>query len=173
MAQPFPTHPGMAVPHGGQPMAHGHPSNQGVPGGQQPGMSMGQQMHPGISGPGAQVSPAGPMMGAIMQGAVPQGVSGPGPSQHALSHLNPHHGQPMFAHQQQQHAQHACKFYPLPASLSCGFLYGGPRYALPRGEPSTVNSAARFARIIFQEASFLRVLEEAEQHIYSYCNPCA
>ena len=86
-------------------MVHGHPSNQGVPGGQQPGVSMGQQIHPGITGPGGpQASQAGPMMGGMMHGGGPPNVSGVGPSQHALSHLNPHQGQ-MYAQQQQQQQQ--------------------------------------------------------------------
>lgn len=109
MAQPPFTHPGMAghagVTHGGQPMVHGHPSNQGIPGGQQPGVSIGQQMHPGLAAPGVpQVSQAGNMMG-MMQGGGPPGASGAGPSAHALSHLNPqpHHGQ-MFAGQQMPQA---------------------------------------------------------------------
>ena len=110
MSQPFPAHPGMAghagVAHGGQPMVHGHPSSQGVPGGQQPGVSLGPQMHPGITGPGGpQVSQAGPMMAGMMQGAGPPGVSGGGPSAHALSHLNPHQFTP-----QHQHMQQVCKF---------------------------------------------------------------
>lgn len=112
MSQPFATHPaGMAghagVAHGGHPMAQGHPSNQGVPGGaQQPGVTMGQQMHAGVAGPGVpQVSQAGPMMAGMMQGGPPPGVSGGGqPSAHALSHLNPGHQNQMFAQQQQLQA---------------------------------------------------------------------
>lgn len=91
------------VAHGGHPMAPGHPSNQGVPGGgQQPGVSMGQQMHAGVTGPGGpQVSQAGPMMTGMMQAGGPPGVSGGGgPSAHALSHLNPGH-QGGYAQQQQ------------------------------------------------------------------------
>ena len=120
MAQPFSTHPGMGghpgVAHGGQPMVHGHPSNQGVPVGQQSGVSMGPQIHP-QGGP--QVSQAGPMMGGMMQGGGPPGVSGVGPSQHALSHLNPHQNPQLYAQQQQQQQQiqHACKLYVL--FLSC------------------------------------------------------
>lgn len=116
MAQPFTQHPGMpghAMPHGGQPMVQGHPSNQGIPGGHQPGVSMGQQMHPGMAGPGGpQVSQAGPMMGGMMPGGGAPGVSGGGPNAHALSHLTPHQGQmnPQFAAQQQQQMQQASKF---------------------------------------------------------------
>ena len=114
MAQPFPTHPaGLSVHagniHGGHPMAPGHPSNQGIPGGaQQPGASMGQQMHAGVTGPGMpQVSQAGPMMAGMSQGGGP-GASGANvPSAHALSHLNPGHPQQMFAQQQQQQQQMA------------------------------------------------------------------
>lgn len=112
MAQPFATHPpGMAghagVAHGGHPMAQGHPSNQSVPGGgQQPGVTMGQQMHGGVTGPGVpQVSQAGPMMARMMPGDAPPGVSGG--SGLALSHLNPGHQNQMFTQQQQLQA---CKF---------------------------------------------------------------
>ena len=92
-------------------MVHGHPSHQGVPGGQQPGVSIGQQMHPGIAGPGGpQVSQAGPMMGGMMQGGGPPNISGVGPSQHALSHLNPHQNH-LLAQQQQQQMQQACKLH--------------------------------------------------------------
>ena len=129
MAQPFNTHPGIGghagVAHGGQPMVHGHPSHQGVPGGQQPGVSMGQQIHPGITGPGGpQVSQAGPMMGGMMQGGGPPNVSGVGPSQHALSHLNPHQGQLYAQQHQQQQMQHVCKLH-IPfrhAIMTCTLL---------------------------------------------------
>lgn len=99
------------VPHG-HPMAMGHPSNQGGPaGGQPPGAVMGQQMHPGLSGPGGpQVSQAGPMMANIPLGAGGPGPGGPGaggPSAHALSHLNPGQAQQIFAQQQQQQHQQA------------------------------------------------------------------
>ena len=102
MAQPFAQHPpGMAV-HGGHPMAQGHPSAQGLPGGQQPGVSMGPQMHAGVAGPsGPQVSQAGPMMG-MMPGGGPAGVSG-GPSAHAQAHLNPGHQGQMFAQNPKMH----------------------------------------------------------------------
>ena len=98
MAQPsFAQHqPGMVVP-GGHPMAHTHPSNQGIPGGgPQPVVSMGPQMHAGVAGPGGpQVSQAGPMMAGIMPNNGPAGMSG-GPSAHAQAHLNPGQQQ-MFA----------------------------------------------------------------------------
>ncbi len=90
-------HAGIA--HGGQPMVHGHPSNQGVPGGQQTGVTMGQQMHPGMAGPG------GPMMAGMMPGGGPPGGQ---PNAHALSHLNPHQSQ--IVAQQQQHIQQASMF---------------------------------------------------------------
>ena len=101
MAQPFAGQPGMigpaGVPHGGQPMAHGHPSSQGM----QAAASMGQQIHPGTAVPGGpQVSQPGPLMGGIMPGGVPPVASGPGPNAHALSHLNPHGG-PLLAQQGQ------------------------------------------------------------------------
>ena len=116
-APPFGAHPaamsghaGMA--HGGHPMAQGHPSNQGIPGGgQQPGVSigqqMGQQMHAGVTGPGGpHVSQAGPMMGQMMPGGGPAGVSGNGaPSMHAQLHLTPGHPSQMLAHQQMQQAR--------------------------------------------------------------------
>lgn len=106
MAQPFAGHQAAlaghtGVTHGGLPMSQGHPSNQGVPGvGQQPGVSMGQQMH---AGPGtAQVTQAGPMMAGMIQTGAPTGVPGAGPSAMALQHLNPatHQGQ-VLAQQQQ------------------------------------------------------------------------
>ena len=119
VAPPFATHPtgmpghvGMA--HAGHPMAQGHPSNQGMPGGvQQPGVSMGQQMHPGAAGlTGPQVSQAGPMMHGMLQGGAPPGASGMGiPSAHALSHLNPA-GQPsQMMHQQQMSKPNFCSVY--------------------------------------------------------------
>lgn len=107
MAQPF-AHPGgmpghAGLPHGGHPMGPGHPPNQGVPGGGQPGVTMGQQMHPGmVTGP--QVTQAGPMM---PPGSGAPGVSIGGPSAHALSHLNPSHPQQMY---QQQQMQQVSKF---------------------------------------------------------------
>lgn len=114
IAQPFAGHQaGLAghagVAHGGLPMSQGHPSNQGVPGvGQQPGVSMGQQMHAGIAGPGgAQVTQAGPMMAGMIPSGGPAGVPGAGPSAMALQHLNPggHQGQVIAAQQQQQQQQ--------------------------------------------------------------------
>ena len=111
VAPSFAAHPGSGIPghtpmsHGGHPMVSGHPSNQGVPGGGQPNVSIGQQMHAGmVGGPGApHVSQAGSMMGGIPQGGGAPGVSGPTPpSAHALSHLNPAHPhQFMNQHQMQ------------------------------------------------------------------------
>ena len=104
MAQPFGQHaPGMTV-HGGHPMAQAHPSAQGIPGGgQQPGVSMGPQMHAGITGPGGpQVSQAGPMMAGMMPGGGPAGAAG-GPSAHAQAHLNPGQQAQMFAQNPQMH----------------------------------------------------------------------
>ena len=89
-------------------MMQGHPSSQGMPGGvQQPGVSMGQQMHAGVVGPGGpQVTQAGPMMAGMMPGGGPPGVSGV-PSAHAQAHLTPGHQGPMY--QQQQQMQHLSK----------------------------------------------------------------
>lgn len=99
--QPF-THPG-AMPghtgmaHGGQPMVHGHPSNQGVPGGGQPGVTMGQPIHPGMAVPGGPpVSQAGPMMAGMM----PPGSGGP--NAQAMAHLNPVVQNQFMTPQQQQ-----------------------------------------------------------------------
>ena len=79
-------------------MAHPQ-SNQGMPGGGQPGVTMGQPMHPGIAGPGMpQVTQGGPMMG-MMPGGGPPGVPTGHPNQHALQHLNPNQNQ-MFPGQQ-------------------------------------------------------------------------
>ncbi|KAL8708531.1 MAG: hypothetical protein Q9220_006584 [cf. Caloplaca sp. 1 TL-2023] len=109
-APQFAAHPGAmashaGMPHGGHPMAQGHPSQQGMPGGgQQPGITMPQQMHigPGGSQPGQQ----GPMMGGMMPGAGPGASSGNGgPSQHAMSHLAPGHPGQMMLQQQQQQMQ--------------------------------------------------------------------
>ncbi|KAL8946054.1 MAG: hypothetical protein Q9222_007497, partial [Ikaeria aurantiellina] len=109
-APQFAAHPGAmashaGMPHGGHPMAQGHPSQQGMPGGgQQPGVTMPQQMHigPGGSQPGQQ----GPMMGGMMPGAGPGASSGNGgPSMHALSHLTPGHPSQMLMQQQQQQQQ--------------------------------------------------------------------
>ncbi|KAL4803546.1 LIM-domain binding protein-domain-containing protein [Aspergillus unguis] len=93
MAQPFAAHPGMA----GHP---GLPPGHALPPGQHPNAHPGtmvQQVHPGVSGPGPQVSQGGPMMGQMPPGA---GTTGPGgPVQaHALSHLGP---QPQLLTQQQ------------------------------------------------------------------------
>lgn len=95
------------VTHGGLPVSQGHSSNQGVPGvGQQPGVSMGQQMHAGIAGPGAaQVTQAGPLMGSMIQ----TGIPGAGPSAMALQHLNPAHQGQILTAQHQQQLQHASK----------------------------------------------------------------
>ena len=101
MAQPFAAQPSMIGPggvaHGGQPMAHGHPSSQGM----QPGVSMGPQMHPGVAVQGGpQVSQAGTLMAGMMPGGGPPVASGPGPNTHAQLHLNPHGG-PMLTQQGQ------------------------------------------------------------------------
>ena len=119
MAQPFASHPaGMqghtGMPHGGHPMAPGHPSSQGVPVGGQSGASMPQQMHAGLAGGpgGPQVSQAASMM--PQGGGVPGVAPGGGPSAHALSHLNPGHPQQqqqqMF---QQQQMQQASKYFEI------------------------------------------------------------
>lgn len=117
MAQPFAhsggmaTHPGM--PHGGHPMAAGHPSNQALPGSGQPGVSMGQQIHAGMAGvPGtSQVTQGGQIMAGMPQGSGPPGVSTGGPSAHALSHLNPGNPQQIYTQQQQQQMQQASKSF--------------------------------------------------------------
>lgn len=104
------------VAHGGHPMSQGHPSNQGVPGGgQQPGVSMNQQMHSGVTGPGGpQVTQAGPMMPGMMQGGGPPGVSGGGvPSAHALSHLTAAHQGQVFTQQHMHQASKQPLFYTL------------------------------------------------------------
>lgn len=91
MSQAFSPHPGGMQQHPGVPQGHpvmapGHPQQGGQPG-------MPQQMHMGVSGPGApQMQP-----GAVM-GMVPQG----GPNQHALQHLTPGNPQAQFAMQQSQ-----------------------------------------------------------------------
>lgn len=107
MAQPFP-HPGAlaghgGMPPGGHPMAPGHPSNQGMPGGQ-PGVM--QQMH-GMGGP--QVS-QGPMMN------LPQGGPGmAGANAHAMSHLTPNNMPNNFIQQRMQQQQfHQASEYMLP-----------------------------------------------------------
>ena len=124
--QPF-THPG-AMPghtgmaHGGQPMVHGHPSNQGVPGGGQPGVTMPQQIHPGMAVPGGPpVSQAGPMMAGMM----PPGSGGP--NAQAMAHLNPVVQNQFMAPQQQQQMSKSFSFSylrnisqafdPMPSSL--------------------------------------------------------
>lgn len=134
MAQPFaahqgamPGHPGVA--HGGHPMAPGHPSNQGVPGGvQQPVVSM-AQMHPGASGPGvAQVSQAGPMMVGMPHGVggVPGVSTGGGPSAHALSHLNPGNPQQIFQQQQMQQARKLVSYILWKSRVVCLYSYIPP-----------------------------------------------
>ena len=96
----MPGHAGMA--HGGQPMVHGHPSNQGIPGGGQPGVTMGQQLHPGMVIPGGPpVSQAGSMVAGMM----PPGSGGP--NAQAMAHLNPGPQTP-FMTQQQQHMSKSC-----------------------------------------------------------------
>lgn len=112
MTQPF-GQPGMvgpaAVAPGGQPMAHGHPSNQGMPGAQHLGVAMGQQMPHGMPGPGGlHVSQPGQMVTGMMPGGGPPGVAGAGPNAHAMSHLNPHTA--MLTAQQMQQAS---KFFVL------------------------------------------------------------
>ncbi|CRG88911.1 Adhesion defective protein 1 [Talaromyces islandicus] len=64
-------------------MAQAQHPNMGV---QAPGMV--QQMHPGVSAAGPQVSQPGPMMGGMPPGAT-TGPGGPVANAHALQHLNP------------------------------------------------------------------------------------
>ena len=107
IAQPFPGQPGMVGPGGvAQPMVHGHPSNHGMPGAQHMGLSMGQPVHPGATGPGGMpMSQAGPMVPGMIPGGAPPGVSGAGPNAHAMSHLHPHG--PMLNQQMQQASEQA------------------------------------------------------------------
>ena len=78
-------------------MVHGHPSNQGVPGGGQPGVTMGQPIHAGMAVPGGPpVSQAGPMMPGMM----PPGSGGP--NAQAMAHLNPVVQNQFMTPQQQQ-----------------------------------------------------------------------
>ena len=101
MAQQFAGQPGMVGP-GAQPMVHGHPSNQGMPGAQHLGVSMGQPAPPGIVGPGGlPVSQGGPMAAGMMPGGGPPGMTGAGPNAHAMSHLNPHNAMVAQQHMQQ------------------------------------------------------------------------
>ena len=75
-----------------------HPSSQGMPGGGQPGVTMGQPMHPGMVAPGMpQVSQPAPSMGMIPGGA-PQAMPGAHLNAHAMQHLNPN-GNQMIAGQ--------------------------------------------------------------------------
>ena len=120
MAQPGFAHPGAmpghnGLPHGGHPMGPGHPANQGIPGGGQIGVSMGQPIHAGMptGSVAPQVSQVGPIMGGIPQGSGAPGVSIGGPSAHALSHLNPGHSQQLYVQQQQQAMQQAGKLWQL------------------------------------------------------------
>ena len=115
--QPF-THPG-AIPghtgmaHGGQPMGHGHPSNQGIPGGGQPGVTMGQPIHPGMAVPGGPpVSQAGPMMAGMM----PPGSGGP--NAQAMAHLNPVVQNQTFMNAQQQQMRKSLFFLTYGACSS-------------------------------------------------------
>ena len=103
------------MPQPGQPMGH-HPSNQGMPGPAQPGVTMGQPIHPGMGGPGMpQGSQAGPMMG-MMPGGGPPGILAGHPNAHAMQHLNPGQNQ-MFPNQQM-----GSECYPLPFPFCSGFL---------------------------------------------------
>ena len=114
MPQQFPGggmsgHGGM--PHVSHPMVSGHPSNQGIPGGQV-GVSMGPQTHTGMAG-----GSGGPIMTGIPQGVGGPGASGPSPNAHALSHLNPTHPHLLQQQQQQQHQmQQASKYIKFPPS---------------------------------------------------------
>src|SRR5882672_7663219 len=99
MAQPFPTHAGIAPGHPGMP--HGHPMGMQHPGAAhmqgQPGPGMMQGMHPGVSGP--QVT-QGPMVTGMPPGA---GTPAPGPMHNgtmAMAHLGPQ--QAMFQQQNPQ-----------------------------------------------------------------------
>lgn len=166
MAQTFAAHPGAipghpGVAHGGHPMAPGHPSNQGVPGGgQQPVVSM-AQMHPGASGSGvAQVSQAGPMMVGMSHGVggVPGVSSGGGPSAHALSHLNPGNAQIFQQHNMQQARKSVSYFlYKSFALLVCSFTCAYPvvHYSL-------------LSRCISQLISLFRLRWPASSALYTW-----
>ena len=161
MAQPLTTHPGMpghaGIAHGGQPMVHGHPSNQGVPGGGQPGVSMGQQIHPGMAGPGGpQVSQAVPMMPGMMQAGGPPGVSGGGVSAHAMGHLTPHQSQ---MYNQQQMSKSYISFHfkgiaqevndcVLRLSLSPNYETGNNNVPSLQSAPSIISREDDFPRLI-------------------------
>jgi hypothetical protein len=103
MTQPFPAHQGIPQHPGlppGHPMAqaqHHNATHMGV----QPGAGMVQQIHPGVSAAGPQVSQPG-MMAGMPPGSGTTGPGGPVPNAHALSHLNPAQAH-LF--QQQQFAQ--------------------------------------------------------------------
>ena len=112
MAQPF-AHPGAmsghaSMPHSAHSMGPAHPPNQGIPGGVQPGVSIGQGMHGAMAvGPAVpQVTQAGPMMAGMPPGVGVPGSSVGGPSAIALSHLNPQHPQQILQQQQQQQQMH-------------------------------------------------------------------
>ena len=129
MAQPF--NPAMSGPMatGGQPMVH-HPSGQGMPGAGQAGVTMGQQIHPGMTGTGMpQVSQAGPTMGMMPSGAPPGAPGGPGghPNAHAMQHLTPSQSQMFAQPQQMQQSKFNIFFY-----LSSCYCYLMIRSGLPR-----------------------------------------
>lgn len=112
MAQSFPAHQvGMAHHPGlppGHPMAASQHPNAAHLAGQAPGGGIVQQLHPGVSGPGApQGAHTGPMVGGMPPVVGTTGPGGPGPSAHALSHLGPAPTQQIF--QQQQLAQN-CEY---------------------------------------------------------------
>ena len=113
MAQPFPApqvgmahHPGMVQNH---PMAPGqHPAAAHLAA-QAPGGGMMQQVHAGVSAPGApQASQPGPMAAGMQPVS---GPGGPGPNAHTLSHLGPAHSHQMF---QSPHLAQNCMFHPTP-----------------------------------------------------------
>jgi hypothetical protein len=107
MTQPFaapqgiPQHAGL--PPGHHPMAQPQHPNAAHLGGQ--GAGLVQQMHPGVSAPAGPQASQGPMIG-MPPGAGTTGPVGPVPNAHALSHLGPAPGHPIF---QQQPFSQGCE----------------------------------------------------------------
>ena len=148
MAQPFahpstmPGHAGM--PHNAHSMGPAHPPNQGIPGGVQPGVSIGQGMHGAMAvGPAVpQVTQAGPMMAGMPPGVGAPGSSVGGPSAIALSHLNPQHPQQILQQQQQQQQMHqASEVLVYPFFSKSGLILCHSR------EQSSVDAASGYEAI--------------------------
>ena len=150
MAPPFVIHqPGMSAhagaPHGGHSMVQTHPPGQGVPGGgQQPGVSIGQQIHAGMAGLGVPQASPGPVISGMMPGGGPTGVSGSGPSSYALAHLHSPQGQLI------QNQMHQSKSL---LALSSIIAFGVGVSDLQKLQ--LVNSPVLFARWIMEKYLFL------------------